>query len=162
MSDMIRCNEGNTDFKDGNLIHWAKFNMMGRFVDTTAQCQLQCSISNDYDFPERPDVAELLTRRPVMDPEVDFLFCLRRCASDMPRSSRGNGWKWTRTTTKMAKNQGFAKSYFGVEITLYSFSTFRHTPSATLLQSSLVNIVFDFAFVNHFDYYPLPICKSFI
>ncbi|KAH6917361.1 ras guanine nucleotide exchange factor domain-containing protein [Coprinopsis sp. MPI-PUGE-AT-0042] len=70
MSDMIRCNEGNTDFKDGNLIHWAKFNMMGRFVDTTAQCQLQCSISNDYDFPERPELAELLTRRPVMDPEL--------------------------------------------------------------------------------------------
>jgi hypothetical protein len=162
MSDMIRCNEGNTDFKDGNLIHWAKFNMMGRFVDTTAQCQLQCSISNDYDFPERPELAELLTRRPVMDPEVCFLPCLRQITFDMLYSSRSNVWRWTRTTRKMAKNPEFAKSYFGAK---YIFAHSTHTDTllpAMQLQSSLINIVFAFAFVNISDYYPLPICKSFI
>jgi hypothetical protein len=74
MSDLIRANEGNGDFNDADpsKIHWGKFNMMGRFVDTTTQCQIQCSNSNDYDFPERPAVAELFVKRPVMSPEVSL------------------------------------------------------------------------------------------
>lgn len=72
MSDLIRANEGNDDINeaDPTKIHWGKFNMMGRFVDTTTQCQVQCRNSSDYDFLERPVVAELLTRRPVMNLEV--------------------------------------------------------------------------------------------
>ncbi|KAJ2927137.1 hypothetical protein H1R20_g9946, partial [Candolleomyces eurysporus] len=72
MSDLIRANEGNDDINeaDPTKTHWGKFNMMGRFVDTTTQCQIQCRNSNDYDFPERPAIAELLTRRPVMSSEM--------------------------------------------------------------------------------------------
>lgn len=72
MADLLRADEGNKDFnaEDPTKIHWGKFNMMGRFVDTTSQCQVQCNNSRDYDFPERPAVAELLVRRPVMSIEV--------------------------------------------------------------------------------------------
>jgi len=81
MSDLIRANEGNDDFNqtDPSKIHWGKFNMMGRFVDTTTQCQIQCLNSNDYDFPERPQIADLLTRKPVMSPAVRLsLSCERK------------------------------------------------------------------------------------
>ncbi|OBZ79616.1 hypothetical protein A0H81_01150 [Grifola frondosa] len=35
LSDLIRAHEGNPDYHDDdpNKIHWAKFNMMARFVD---------------------------------------------------------------------------------------------------------------------------------
>lgn len=79
LMDLVRANEGNMDFNeaDPTKIHWGKFNMMGRFIDTTTQCQVQCRNSSDYDFPERPAMAELLVRRPVMPEEVRgslFLF----------------------------------------------------------------------------------------
>lgn len=72
MSDLIRANEGNDDINeaDPSKIHWGKFNMMGRFVDTTSQCQVQCQNSSDYEFPERSAIAELLLRRPVMSIEM--------------------------------------------------------------------------------------------
>ncbi|TFK30463.1 ras GEF [Coprinopsis marcescibilis] len=72
MSDLIRANEGNGDFNeaDPTKIHWGKFNMMGRFVDTTTQCQVQCNNSNDYAFIERPGIADLLVKRPVMTTEM--------------------------------------------------------------------------------------------
>ncbi|KAF8872129.1 ras guanine nucleotide exchange factor domain-containing protein, partial [Gymnopilus junonius] len=72
MSDLIRAHEGNgetnTDYPD--KIHWGKFNMMGRFITSTLQCQAQCRNSNDYDFPKREAIAELLSRKPVMSIEV--------------------------------------------------------------------------------------------
>ncbi|KAJ3530908.1 hypothetical protein NMY22_g8378 [Coprinellus aureogranulatus] len=72
LMDLVRANEGNMDFNeaDPTKIHWGKFNMMGRFIDTTTQCQVQCRNSSDYDFVERPAMAELLVRRPVMPEEM--------------------------------------------------------------------------------------------
>ncbi|EAU93003.2 hypothetical protein CC1G_06723 [Coprinopsis cinerea okayama7 len=95
MSDLIRANEGNGDFNDADpsKIHWGKFNMMGRFVDTTTQCQIQCSNSNDYDFPERPAVAELFVKRPVMSPESSLQLQKARLAlldSDFDDSKPSN------------------------------------------------------------------------
>ncbi|KAF8973945.1 ras guanine nucleotide exchange factor domain-containing protein [Flammula alnicola] len=72
MSDLIRAHEGNEDTNPSypSKTHWGKFNMMGRFITSTLQCQAQCRNSNDYDFPERPYIAELFVRRPVMSTEM--------------------------------------------------------------------------------------------
>lgn len=72
MSDLIRAHEGNGDTNDAypSKIHWAKFNMMGRFIASTLQCQAQCRNSNDYGFPERTAIAELFVKIPVMSTEV--------------------------------------------------------------------------------------------
>ena len=78
MSDLIKAHEGNEDTSDSDpqKIHWGKYNMMGGFVSTTLQCQAQCRNSTDYNFPERPVIAELLVRRPVMSIEVWFYFLI--------------------------------------------------------------------------------------
>ncbi|KAF9569596.1 ras GEF [Agrocybe pediades] len=72
MSDLLKSQETNSDFssEDPSLIHWAKFNLMGRFITTTVQCQVQCRNSTDYDFIERPHIAELFVKRPVMSYEM--------------------------------------------------------------------------------------------
>ena len=72
MSDLIKAHEGNDDVNasDPLKIHWRKYNMMGGFVATTLQCKAQCLNSNDYNFPERPAIAELIVRYPVMSIEV--------------------------------------------------------------------------------------------
>ncbi|CAA7265781.1 unnamed protein product [Cyclocybe aegerita] len=72
MSDLIRAHEGNGEVNesDPTKIHWGKFNMMGRFITSTLQCQAQCRNSNDYDFPDRSDIAELFVKCPVMTTEM--------------------------------------------------------------------------------------------
>ncbi|KAG5635097.1 hypothetical protein H0H81_012453 [Sphagnurus paluster] len=71
MSDLIRAHEGNGDFNssDPTKIHWGKFNMMGRFISSTAQCQSRCRTVTDYKFEPRPNIKELL-ERPVMNDQV--------------------------------------------------------------------------------------------
>ncbi|KAG5648007.1 hypothetical protein DXG03_007041 [Asterophora parasitica] len=71
MSDLIKAHVGNGDFNttDPFKIHWGKFNMMGRFISSTAQCQAQCRTAGEYNFQERPHIAELLNR-PVMNDQV--------------------------------------------------------------------------------------------
>ncbi|KAI1797867.1 ras GEF [Ganoderma leucocontextum] len=62
LSDLIRAHEGNPDYHDDDpsKIHWAKFNMMARFIDTIVQCQKGCRESGDYDrFAERPRIRDL-------------------------------------------------------------------------------------------------------
>ncbi|KAJ8084022.1 hypothetical protein PM082_002789 [Marasmius tenuissimus] len=72
MSDLIRAHEGNEDFNssDRSKIHWGKFNMMGRFITSTTQCQAQCRSTTDYNFPERPHISALLQSKYVMDDET--------------------------------------------------------------------------------------------
>ncbi|KAH9946633.1 ras GEF [Amylocystis lapponica] len=62
LSDLIRAHEGNSDYYDDDptKIHWAKFNMMGRFIDAIASCQKACRESGGYEFQERRHVRELL------------------------------------------------------------------------------------------------------
>lgn len=76
MSDLIKAHEGNSDHSDSDplKIHWGKYNMMGGFVATTLQCQAQCRNSTDYNFVERPLIAELLMKGPVMTIEVWLYF----------------------------------------------------------------------------------------
>jgi len=77
MSDLIRAHEANDDFhsSDRNKIHWAKFNMMGRFITSTTECQAQCRSTTDYDFPERKHISTLLVTKYLMDDEVRYPLC---------------------------------------------------------------------------------------
>jgi hypothetical protein len=78
MSDLIKAHEGNNDVNESDplKIHWRKYNMMGGFVATTLQCKAQCLNSTDYNFPERPAIAELIVRYPVMSIEVWLYFLI--------------------------------------------------------------------------------------
>lgn len=71
MSDLIRAHEGNADSNPDypNKIHWGKFNMMGKFISSTTQCQDQCRNAVEYNFPERPHIRKLM-EHPVMTSEV--------------------------------------------------------------------------------------------
>lgn len=74
MSDLIRAHEGNEDLhpSDPTKIHWGKFNMMGRFISSTAQCQAQCKVATEYNFIDRNAIKELFVKRPVMNDEVRY------------------------------------------------------------------------------------------
>lgn len=70
-SDLRRAHEGNPDFKsdDPTKVHWAKFDMIGKFVATTTQLQHQCYGPQGYKFTENSAVAHLFDV-PVMDYDV--------------------------------------------------------------------------------------------
>ncbi|KAJ7071009.1 ras guanine nucleotide exchange factor domain-containing protein [Mycena amicta] len=72
MSDLIRAHEANDDINpsDSNKIHWGKFNMMGRFINSTTQCQAQCRAVNDYAFPQRHHITEMLVAQCLMSEEM--------------------------------------------------------------------------------------------
>jgi hypothetical protein len=72
MSDLIQAHEGNVDSSPAHpgKVHWGKYNMIGKFISTTTQCQDQCRITTDYDIAERPRIAELLQRERLMDEDV--------------------------------------------------------------------------------------------
>ena len=55
LSDLIRAHEGNPDYQDDDpsKIHWAKFNMMARFIDVITQCQDGCRASEQFRDLER-------------------------------------------------------------------------------------------------------------
>ncbi|TFY69742.1 hypothetical protein EVJ58_g219 [Rhodofomes roseus] len=61
LSDLIRAHEGNPDYQDDDptKIHWAKFNMMARFIDVITQCQEGCRASEQF-----RDVEKLRTQEP--------------------------------------------------------------------------------------------------
>ncbi|KAI9063050.1 ras GEF [Trametes sanguinea] len=62
LSDLIRAHEGNPDYHDDDptKIHWAKFNMMARFIDTIVQCQKGCREGGEYErFPDREELRDL-------------------------------------------------------------------------------------------------------
>lgn len=68
ISDLIRAHEGNPDFSpsEPNKIHWGKFNMLGRFIQTTMQCQIQCQTTSDYNFLERHKIRDLVFSESIM------------------------------------------------------------------------------------------------
>ena len=72
LSDLIRAHVGNGDFhpEDTSKIHWAKFNMMGKFVHLVKQYQLRSGNAEDgYLFEERPELRDILNVV-IMDSEV--------------------------------------------------------------------------------------------
>ena len=98
LSDLIRAHEGNPDFhdEDPNKIHWAKFNMMGRFIDAITQCQAGCRETGTFNFQPKPQVRALLMfdqPQYLMDEEVGrchltFLLSMYAhvCISQLQRS----------------------------------------------------------------------------
>ncbi|KAI6031828.1 ras guanine nucleotide exchange factor domain-containing protein [Pisolithus microcarpus] len=72
MSDLIRAHEGNPDFSrtEPKKIHWGKFSMLGRFIQCTTQCQIQCQTTSDYNFRERHKIRDLVFNAYVMSIEV--------------------------------------------------------------------------------------------
>ena len=72
MSDLIGAHEGNPDenVNDPTQLHWGKFNIMGKFINTITVCQVQCRNTNDYDFPDRSYIRALIMKRPLMTDEV--------------------------------------------------------------------------------------------
>lgn len=56
LSDLIRAHEGNTDYHDDDpaKIHWAKFNMMAKFIDVVSQCQEWCRNADDNAYLRPP------------------------------------------------------------------------------------------------------------
>lgn len=77
LSDLIRAHEGNPDFhdEDPNKIHWAKFNMMGRFIDAITQCQAGIRATQQYNFAVHKEVRDRLLLddpRYLMDEEVSI------------------------------------------------------------------------------------------
>lgn len=68
MSDLIRAHEGNPDFSrtEPKKVHWGKFSMLGRFIQCTTQCQIQCQTTTDYNFRERSKIRDLVFNGYVM------------------------------------------------------------------------------------------------
>ena len=83
--DLIRAHEGNPDYNNvhPSRIHWAKFNMIGRFIAGTVQAQEQCRQSPEYIFEERPAINSLLVTDCIMDLEVIPLVCAISSAPDV-------------------------------------------------------------------------------
>ena len=75
-SDLRRAHDSNPDFKpdDLNQIHWAKFSMLGKFVDIVTQIQNRCRGQPSYQFQENAHIGQLI-EVPVMDYDV-------RCSAD--------------------------------------------------------------------------------
>jgi hypothetical protein len=70
--DLIRAHEGNDDY-NGDVppkIHWAKYNMVGKFIAGTKQFQELCRSTGQYNYPEQPHIRDLLLKECVMDVEV--------------------------------------------------------------------------------------------
>jgi len=74
MSDLIRAHEGNPNVSpdDPAKIHWGKFNMFGRFIQTTTHCQIQCQTTSDYCLPERERILKVVFNEYVMSEDVRF------------------------------------------------------------------------------------------
>jgi hypothetical protein len=90
LSDLIRAHVGNGDFhpEDPSKIHWAKFNMMGKFVHLVKQYQLRCrNAEDDYSFEERPELRGVLNVA-IMDSEVSL--CVSNVQDDNPCPRRCN------------------------------------------------------------------------
>ncbi|KAG1750012.1 ras guanine nucleotide exchange factor domain-containing protein [Suillus paluster] len=72
MSDLIRAHEGNPNLHpdDPTKIHWGKFNMFGRFIQTTTHCQIQCQTNPDYCLPARERILKVVFNEFVMSEDM--------------------------------------------------------------------------------------------
>ncbi|KAG2336650.1 ras GEF [Suillus weaverae] len=72
MSDLIRAHEGNPNVNpdDPAKIHWGKFNMFGRLIQTTTHCQIQCQTNPDYCLPPQDRILKVIFNEYVMSEEM--------------------------------------------------------------------------------------------
>lgn len=75
MSDLIRAHEGNKENNSDHpgKIHWGKFNMIGKFVSSTTQCQVQCRNSSDYNFIPREHIRRWIAQPAFLLSEEVFI-----------------------------------------------------------------------------------------
>ena len=73
LSDLHRADSANSDFKpdEPDKINWAKFNMMGRFIETVTDIQQRCVGPLGYGLQQDENFGRLLDV-PVMDYEVCY------------------------------------------------------------------------------------------
>lgn len=71
MSDLLRAHDANKDYKadDPTRIHWAKFNMMGKFVMDITRYQERCRGPSGHKFAENESIG-MIFNVPVMDEDV--------------------------------------------------------------------------------------------
>lgn len=79
-SDLRRANEGNPDvnIEDTSKINWAKYSMIGRFVDTTTQLQQRCRGPGGYSLVENTMLSYLFDITP-MSYEVRIIPLIHLC-----------------------------------------------------------------------------------
>ncbi|KAG2137992.1 ras guanine nucleotide exchange factor domain-containing protein [Suillus clintonianus] len=72
MSDLIRAHEGNPNVNlgDPSKIHWGKFNIFGRLIQTTTHCLIQCQTNSDYCLPSRDQILKVIFNEYVMSEEM--------------------------------------------------------------------------------------------
>ncbi|EIN10509.1 hypothetical protein PUNSTDRAFT_132598 [Punctularia strigosozonata HHB-11173 SS5] len=73
LSDLLRSQEGNKDVhdEDPRLIHWAKFNLIAKCIDTVTECQDKCrKAGKAYAPPMRARLQELVLCDELMDEEM--------------------------------------------------------------------------------------------
>jgi hypothetical protein len=73
---LIRAHEGNTDDNPdmAGKVHWGKYNMIGKFIKATTQCQAQCRNSTEYNFPERLHISNLIFTVTSMNEDVCLFY----------------------------------------------------------------------------------------
>lgn len=101
-SDMRRAHEGNPDIKadDPSKVHWAKFDMLGKFITATTQYQRQCLGPNGYKLHENPALRQLF-EVPVMDYDVSRLSYVSTHRGHCSQMNRCNKAVCTRHLTKV-------------------------------------------------------------
>ncbi|KIK31774.1 hypothetical protein CY34DRAFT_19584 [Suillus luteus UH-Slu-Lm8-n1] len=74
VSDLIRAHEGNpnVNLDDPSKIHWGKFNMFGRLIQTTTHCQIQCQTNPEYCLPSRDRIMKVIFNEYVMSEEMQI------------------------------------------------------------------------------------------
>jgi hypothetical protein len=70
--DLIKSHEGNPDVSpvDPTKIHWAKWNMIAKFIDTVTAYQHRCRTLGEYNFQENQSISELWEKHYLMDEDV--------------------------------------------------------------------------------------------
>ncbi|CAE6422597.1 unnamed protein product [Rhizoctonia solani] len=72
-SDLVRV-MSNRDYKedDPTLIHWGKFQIIAKIVNQMVELQDRLRATNNYNFPDRPSIASMLSDPKTMTEEVCF------------------------------------------------------------------------------------------
>ncbi|KAH7345017.1 hypothetical protein B0J17DRAFT_638008 [Rhizoctonia solani] len=90
-SDLVRVML-NRDYResDPSLIHWGKFQIIAKIVNQMIELQDRLRVTNNYDFPARPDIASLLNDPKAMTEEM----IVQKTFPSMNESNAGRAGTW--------------------------------------------------------------------
>ncbi|CAE6448402.1 unnamed protein product [Rhizoctonia solani] len=90
-SDLVRVML-NRDYKesDPSLIHWGKFQIIAKIVNQMIELQDRLRVTNNYNFPARPDIASLLNDPKAMTDEM----IVQKTFPSMSESNGGRAGTW--------------------------------------------------------------------